>query len=73
MFDEGDVSVTWLGPTHLRATITNFTDMPLHHEHDLLPTTATILELIGIRKLEMSHTHCKARGDDACVLELRWS
>jgi hypothetical protein len=71
-FDSGKFEVRRLGKKHIQFLITDFTDTPLHHEHDFIASTEEFLHLTGVKHMRASHPLCMARGNDCCMFDVTW-
>lgn len=52
--------------------VTEFPDIPLHHDQENSPYLDELLRLCGGRNTKVTHPKCIARGDASCIWEMKW-
>lgn len=71
-FDRGTMQAHWQGERNGRLEITDFPDIPLHHEICNTPHMEEALRICGCKNVRFVHTRCIARGDASCIFEASW-
>jgi hypothetical protein len=73
MMDSGVLTVDTQTPASVELKLTDFKDMPRHHELDQLPFMEEIARMTGVVNVRSGHPKCLARGDDHCRYVIAWS
>ncbi|NTV52356.1 MAG: hypothetical protein HGA76_05005 [Candidatus Firestonebacteria bacterium] len=71
-FDHGVLTPDWLGEKVGTLTLTDFPEMPLHHEHNLTASIGRIIELSGAKNVKCVHEKCLRKGDPGCQWHITW-
>lgn len=72
MMDQGKLVVSAETPKSAELRLTEFPNIPLHHELDQLPFMEEIARMTGAKNVKSSHPKCLARGDDHCIYSITW-
>jgi predicted hydrocarbon binding protein len=71
-YDCGKLSVEKEGQNHMVVKLTDFTDIPLHHEVQNMALLEECINLVGGHNVHGTHPKCMARGDDWCEFSFEW-
>jgi hypothetical protein len=71
-YDQGEAKSEKPNATTMRLIISNFPDIPLHHELENTPYIEEMMRMAGTKNPKGRHTHCIARGDAQCIWEFSW-
>jgi hypothetical protein len=71
-FDQGTLKLIREDKKGMTLQLTDFPDVPLHHELDQLAFMEECYRISGGKFIEGSHPKCIARGDDCCHFEFTW-
>lgn len=71
--DTGKVSVRTVDKKKVQVQISEYPDIPLHHEIDHGTTFEELASLCGVKNSVCTQPKCIARGDDRCLFEITWS
>jgi hypothetical protein len=71
-YDSGDLTVTNIHKNDSTVIITDFPDIPLHHDISTLAYMEEALILSGCKNVRGKHSKCIARGDDCCLFFFQW-
>jgi hypothetical protein len=72
-FDTGNLTVEAIQTGSASLKLTEFPDLPLHHEQLSIPFMKEILAQAGAKNCTCQHPKCIARGDQHCLFQLAWS
>jgi hypothetical protein len=71
-FDIGRAELTVGEEKHAELKLTEYPDIPLHHDLSHTPFMEEILRISGAKNPKGTHPKCMARGDDHCLWDFRW-
>ena len=71
-YDTGTMKTLVSRPGYGELQLTDFPDLPLHHEEEIIGWMVTALTMTNAQKIEVSHPRCMARGEPECRFVLRW-
>jgi hypothetical protein len=72
-FDKGKESIEFPEPHLALSKLSDYRDIPLHHEYLNQPYIQTCLLMAGAKTCTVQHVKCMARGDEYCLSEYRWT
>jgi hypothetical protein len=72
-FDVGKAEQINEGPNSAELKLSEYPDIPLHHDLSHTPFMETILAISGAKNPKGTHPKCMARGDDHCLWQFHWS
>jgi len=71
-YDQGEAKSEKTGTKAMRLIVTNFPDIPLHHDLENSPYIEEMLRMTGTKNPKSKHTQCIARGDANCTWDFSW-
>ncbi len=72
LMDPGEMRLTKETRNSVELTLTEFPDMPLHHEIGQSAFMEEIARMTGLKQVSCTHPKCLARGDDHCLYVVSW-
>jgi hypothetical protein len=71
-YDTGTVLAKPVDKHNTQIILTDFPDIPLHHDWENTPYMVQCLRLARCKNPRATHTKCIARGDEQCLWEFTW-
>jgi hypothetical protein len=71
-YDCGEMTMVYEKEKSAGLKLTNFPDVPLYHEFNLIPYMLEAGRFAGAVNPQGTHSKCMARGDDHCLFEFTW-
>jgi hypothetical protein len=68
----GEPNSVEMGPKHFQLQLTNFENMPLHHDVYHNQYAIEILKISKCTNYKVDHIQCTARGDAKCIWDITW-
>lgn len=71
-YDRGSARVRDVGERTASISVTDYPDIPLHHDVENMGWMEEALKLCGCRSPRVTHPKCLARGDEECLFVAAW-